>query len=1015
MIRFVKICMGFLVAVLVGTGVLRASEIGAQLQLDVKEFSLKNGMMFLVVQRPATPQVAVRLAIRAGAALEESGKTGIAHMLEHMMFKGTKNFGSTDYEKDAELQVRIDAAYDQVQAEQAKRTPDLQVVREKLAEMERWRLEAQKLYIPQVFSSQLGKNGAVGVNAFTSHDQTQYIASVPSDMIEQWFAIISEQLFEPSWREFYVEKEVVQREWAFRYINNPEGAAWLDLYATAYTAHPYRNPVIGWTSDMERFHTRDAREYHLKYYHPANAVCVLAGDVTLAEARRLAEIYFERYPAGRRSPEAVTAEPPQQGPRRSVRFLEGGRTPVVRIGFHGARMNTPDFFALDALTMVLSQGRSARMTQNIVEQGLAVDAWAGNPDHRYGGMLILGGSPHESPELKQPGVAEGDQRAAYLAACESLERVLLAELEKLKTDLVAPQELERLKKLNRRDFIDRLRTNESVAGTLATLEVQAGWRYLNDYLSEIEAVSPEDIRRVAREYARSGNQTTSFVIPGGAASRPPEAYTEVRSISGSAAGGRELYRGALQNHSIYPTPSGWKHPLSFDRHPHRIDYPEAVQMAIGGAKVFYLPDSELPLIDMTIYLRAGAVDLQDSEAGLTDLLEGTIIRGGTEGRTPVELAMLLDDNAIKMGVDIGLEETTVKLSVMSSDWERGLDILQEVLTRPRFEAKVLEVAKQQEMANLRRQGEDAQAVAMREGLILHFKNHPYGRDPLAALDTVPDITRDAMARFLTARFVPANMVVAISGDIQPDRVRQTLERFIAGWPASVPPPRQTPDPTATPSTVALIHKPGQVQSYVVAVLPGLTRAHPEFWKSNLLMSIFGGNDSLMYTRLRDDLGYVYSAGFYQTAKWQAGLLVGIIGCKGDRTADAIRETVNIMNSLHHGVPDRELELKRLDTLNSFVFNVDTKMELVQAYSRYAMRREPLDTLNRIQDAFFSSTRDELQNIARQLLDARKIQIVVVADKTIPVSKPDGRTITLEDDLKVLSQILALPFQEIPLR
>ena len=1013
--RCIKFGMVLLVAALIGAGTSNASETSTKLQLDVKAFTLKNGMLFLVVERPATPQVAVRLAIRAGSALEERGKTGIAHMLEHMMFKGTQNFGSTDYQKDALLQARIDAAYDGVKAEQAKRSPEPKVIQEKLAEMEQLRLDAQKLYIPQVFSSQLGKNGAVGVNAFTSQDQTQYTASVPSDMIEQWFSIISEQLFEPSWREFYVEKEVVQREWAFRYVNNPEGAAWLDLNATAYTAHPYRNPVIGWKSDMERYSTRDAMEYHSKYYNPANAVCVLAGDVTLAEARRLAEIYFERYPTGERAPETVTTEPPQQGPRKSVRFLEGARTPVVRIGFHGARINTPDFFALDALTMVLSQGRSARMTQNIVEQGLAVEAWAANPDQRYGGMLVLGGSPNEPDQLKRPGVAEDEKRAAYLAACESLERVLLSEVEKLKTELVAPQELERLKKLNRRDFIDRLRSNESVAGTLATLEVQAGWPYLNDYLRNMDAVTPEDIRRVARQYGRPENKTASFVIPGGAASRPPEAYAEVRSISGSAAAGRELYKGSLQNHSIYRTPVGWKNPLSFARRPHRVDYPEAVQMAIGGAKVFFLPDHELPLIDMTIYVKAGAVDLQDSEAGLTDLLEGTIIRGGTESRSPVELAMLLDDNAIKMGVDIGLEETAIKLSVMSSDWEKGLGILQEVLTQPRFDAKVLEVAKEQEMANLGRQGEDAQAVAMRESMIWHFKGHPYGRDPLAATQVIPTITRDDLRRFLSSHFVPADMAVAVSGDIQPGQVRESLGRFISGLPAGGAPQRRLAKPSPTPPVVTLIHKPGQVQSNVVAMLPGITRVDPRYWKTNLLMSVFGGSDSLMYTRLRDDLGYVYSAGFYQTAKWQAGLLVGIIGCTGDKAGEAILETVSIMKSLHQGIPGRELELKRLDTLNSFVFNVDTKAELVQAYSRYAMREEPLDTLGRIQDSYFAATGEELKGLALQLLDPREIQIHVVADKTITVKQPDGTTRTLEEDLKATAQALGIPFREIELR
>jgi len=353
--------------------------------------------------------------------------------------------------------------------------------------------------------------------------------------------------------------------------------------------------------------------------------------------------------------------------------------------------------------------------------------------------------------------------------------------------------------------------------------------------------------------------------------------------------------------------------------------------------------------------------------------------------------------------------------VMSADWERGLGVLQEVLTRPRFDAKVLEVAKEQEMANLGRQGEDAQAVAMRESMIWHFKGHPYGRDPLAAIRVIPAITRDDLRRFLSSHFVPANMVVAVSGDIQLGQARESLGRFINGLDAGAAPQRHLAKPSPTPPVVTLIHKPGQVQSNVVAMLPGIPRADPRYWKTNLLMSVFGGSDSLMYTRLRDDLGYVYSAGFYQTAKWQAGLLVGIIGCKGDKAGEAILETVNIMKSLQQGIPGRELELKRLDTLNSFVFNVDTKAELVQAYSRYAMRQEPLDTLGRIQDSYFAATGEELKGLSLQLLDPREMQIHVVADKTTPVKKADGRTLTLEEDLKAMAQTLGLPFREIELR
>ena len=181
------------------------------------------------------------------------------------------------------------------------------------------------------------------------------------------------------------------------------------------------------------------------------------------------------------------------------------------------------------------------------------------------------------------------------------------------------------------------------------------------------------------------------------------------------------------------------------------------------------------------------------------------------------------------------------------------------------------------------------------------------------------------------------------------------------------------------------------------------------------MNIFGGSDSLMYKRLRDDLGLVYSAGFFQTYKWQAGQLLGYIGCKGDQTSAAINETIKIMEALRQDIPDRELELKRLDALNSFVFNVDTKSELVDVYGRYHLRKEPLDTLEKIQDAYMSATKEELLRIAGELLDPIKSQIVVVGDKNINVAPADGKAVTLEEDLKNLAHKLDLPFEQIALR
>lgn len=983
-----------------------------EIDLNVQSFTLENGMLFLVVERHTTPQVACRVAIRAGAALEARGRTGMAHMLEHMMFKGTRNYGTVDLERDRELQRRIEQAYLAVLDEQKKRDPDEALIQEKLDEMDRLRKEVQKIYVPQAFSSQLSRNGAVGINAFTSKDQTQYTMSVPSDMLEQWFSMVSEQLFEPAFREFYVEKEVVQREWAYRYVNSPSGAAWLDLDATAYTAHPYRNPTIGWKSDMERYSTTAARDFHRRYYNPNNAVAVLVGDVTVDQVRRFAETYFNRYPGGARSPEIVTREPAQGGPRRTVRFLEGARTPLVLLGHHGARMGTDDFYALDVLTMVLSHGQGARMTQNITRKGRAVSAWSHNPDSRYAGMVVLGGTPNE-PEGLEEDASEEEKQKAYLEACRELERILVEEVERIQEEPVADRELKRIKKLSHYDFLTRLRSNESLAGTLATLEVQEGWEYLEDYLDRIGEVTAEDVARAARTYIREDNRTTCFVIPGGRPENPPEPYEEVRSFSASSAPEVEAPED-LSNHSVHPTPDEWKHPLSFERKPEKIVYPRAETVRVKGAPLFYLPDRELPLIELTLLVRAGQVDVPEEKTGLTRLLNAGLVAGGTRSYGPSELAALLDEHAIQLDVSVKEEVTVIDLSVMREEWDTALEVLEEVLARPRFDADVLEAFRSRILIGLKRQSGDAGTVSRREAEIWHFQDHPYGRDPLDGLETIPDLTREDLRSFLNRYVVPSNMVAAISGDLSLEEAEAGLSRLLGALEEGKTPERSLEDPAPSPPVLAFIHKPGQVQSQVTMALPGPRRTDPDYWKTNLLVDLFGGPDSLVYRRLRDDLGLVYSAYFHQSYKWQAGWILGFLGCKGDQTARAVQETARLMRSLQEDVPSDELEQKRLDALNSFVFNVDTPAALTTVYAHYRMRDEPLDTLQRIQEAFMEAAQEELLSVARTYLDPGKLQVFVVGDGTLPVVQEDGSRATLEEALRAAAEDMGLPFKRLPL-
>jgi predicted Zn-dependent peptidase len=283
------------------------------------------------------------------------------------------------------------------------------------------------------------------------------------------------------------------------------------------------------------------------------------------------------------------------------------------------------------------------------------------------------------------------------------------------------------------------------------------------------------------------------------------------------------------------------------------------------------------------------------------------------------------------------------------------------------------------------------------------------------LDTIPAISREDLQGFIKKYFIPANMVAAVAGDIDKQRAVAGLKKLFNSLPKGKSTQRNLSDPPKPSPVLALIHKPGQLQSQVVFLLRSNQRTHPDYWKTNLLANIFGGDDSLMYKRLRDDLGLVYSAGFFQTYKWRAGILIGYIGCKGDQTKTAITETLDIMKDLRREIPPENLKLKRLDALNSFVFNVDTPAELVEVYGRYHLRNEPLDTLERIQDAYLRASREDLLKIAARLLDPRKIQIFVVGDKKITVKEAGGQKMTLEEDSRRLARRLGLPYKEIKLR
>src|SRR5881296_633395 len=280
---------------------------------------LANGLTVLICERPEAPVFAFFTHVDAGSVQDPLGETGMAHMFEHMAFKGTDKIGTTDYAAEKVALQKVEQAYAAYLAERDKRVDRDD---QKLKEWEKaWQAaiaEAQRYVKPNEFPQILESNGAEGLNAFTNYDETAYHYSLPENRLELWAYLESERFLHPVMREFYKERNVVIEERRLRTDSNPIGRLLEQFDAAAFEAHPYHRPTVGWMSDLNSFSATDAQKFFDTYYVPSNMVVAVAGDVKPAKALPLLEKYFGRLPTHLQPDERTTTEPPQNSERRVV-------------------------------------------------------------------------------------------------------------------------------------------------------------------------------------------------------------------------------------------------------------------------------------------------------------------------------------------------------------------------------------------------------------------------------------------------------------------------------------------------------------------------------------------------------------------------------------------------------------------------------------------------------------------------------------------------------------------------
>jgi len=468
-----------------------------EFEKKVTEFELDNGLTFIVIERHAAPVASFVTFVNVGGANEPVGNTGIAHIFEHMAFKGTKTIGTKNWEKEKPLLEKMDKAYQEWLLEKFNPNTDSVKLASKWEKFKKYQEESHKHVKNNEFSQIIELNGGTGLNAYTNSDETAYFYSLPSNRAELWFSLESDRFKNPVFREFYTEKEVVREERRMRTESSPQGRLIEEFLAVAYTAHPYGRPVVGWNSDITATTMEDAKKFYDTYYVPSNITIAIAGDVDPDQIKEWAELYFGDIPAAEPAPPVTTQEPPQRGERRFE--IIGQAQPFFLTGFHTVNNRHKDAEAMNLLSSILSNGRTSRLYKRMVEEdesALAVAAFNGFPGTKYEALFLTFTVPNRGVDLS------------------NIEQTIDEEIEKIKNGAITQEELDRARTKARAGLIRSLDNNSGLALSFAKNEAQMGdWRTVFTRLEKLEAVTLDDLQRVAKTYLTKSNRTVGILKP----------------------------------------------------------------------------------------------------------------------------------------------------------------------------------------------------------------------------------------------------------------------------------------------------------------------------------------------------------------------------------------------------------------------------------------------------------------------------------------------------------------------
>jgi zinc protease len=870
----------------------------ATLTANVKKTVLANGMTILTKEVRSAPIVTVQVWYKIGSRDEAPGVNGIAHQLEHMLFKGTKD---------------------------------------------------RPIQFGRLFAA-LGSN----FNAFTSYDQTAYFGTVEKNKLTSLLTLEADRMQNSTIdnEKLTGEKRVVISELQGN-ENSPSYRLSRAVKRAALPNTPYGLTVGGTKADVEKFTVEQVRSYYDAYYAPNNATLVVVGDFDTASLMTKVQQTFGKVP--RR--EVKVDQPPTTitttttAPNRRITLKEPGSTQLALEIYPLPEANHPDVPAIDVMNYVLTEGRSSRMYQSIVETGIATSLDGGAANLAAGGWYEISSIVEVGKSLPK------------------LEAVIGKEIKLIQTKSATPLEISRAKAQLKAGYLLSNRDINSQARQIGNDQTTTGdYQFTDKYLAGVERVTPADVQRVAKKYLQPNLKTIGFFQP-----------TQITAESAApASSGTQTTANYNPSTPVDPSElAKYLPPLDADTASQVQALPQELKLK-NGLRVFLLPDASTPTVTLSGNIQAGAEYDSPEKAGLASLT-ATNLMSGTKTQTALTIAKTLENRGAGLGFGASREGVSLGGNALSQDLPILLQTLGDVLQNANFPPQKFELSRQRALTSLKLELDSPNSVARKKfQQTIYPKNHPFTIFPTA--QTLTGLSAADLQAFYRQHYLPSNTILAIVGDFQVADVKRLLEANLGKWSTTAKPVKlDYPVPQLPTKQVSINPSlPGKTQSITLMGNKAIDRRDPRYYSALVLNQILGGDtlSSRLGTELRDRLGLTYGVYSSFAAGKRQGTFIISMQTSPEDAPKALQSTIALLKDLQaKGVTAAEVANSKRSISSNYNVDLASPDEIAGATLGNAIYGLNPNEISEFPKKIQAVTLEQVNQTAKELIQPDRLVVI----------------------------------------